>query len=391
MRILHVISGLDPKIGGTSQALKTIIEGLSQRAVVNEVVCLADPEADYLRELPFPVYATGPAKTPWQYSPALWTWLKAHLHQYDAVVVHGLWHYHTYAVYNVWNELKTEKPMLYVMPHGMLDPWFQRATGRRLKALRNRFFWRFAERRIVNSADGLLFTSETEKRLAREPFKPYAPKSEKVVGLGVENPPVFTAGMQEAFLQKCPGLTGPFLLFISRIHVKKGVDLLVKAYLRLKAEGVNLPQLVIAGPELETPFGQDVVTLAAADQNILFPGMLSGDAKWGAFYSSEAFVLPSHQENFGIAVVEALACGKPVLISNQVNIWREIVQENAGLVEKDTEEGAYQLLKQWVSRTTLQKERMSERARRTFDHYFTVSQAAENMVSVFSQSTPITN
>ncbi len=59
--------------------------------------------------------------------------------------------------------------------------------------------------------------------------------------------------------------------------------------------------------------------------------MLTGDLKWGAFRAAEAFVLPSHQENFGIAVVEALACGKPVLISDKVNIWREIVEDGAGL------------------------------------------------------------
>jgi hypothetical protein len=77
--------------------------------------------------------------------------------------------------------------------------------------------------------------------------------------------------------------------------------------------------------------------------------MLSGAAKWGALYGCEAFVLPSHQENFGIAVVEALACGKPVLISDQVNIWREIVEDGAGLVEGDTEEGVEKLLRNFLS------------------------------------------
>jgi hypothetical protein len=75
--------------------------------------------------------------------------------------------------------------------------------------------------------------------------------------------------------------------------------------------------------------------------------MLSGAAKWGALYGCEAFVLPSHQENFGIAVVEALACGKPVLISDQVNIWREIVEDGAGLVEGDAEEGVEKLLRKF--------------------------------------------
>ena len=70
--------------------------------------------------------------------------------------------------------------------------------------------------------------------------------------------------------------------------------------------------------------------------------MLEGDVKWGALRAAEAFVLPSHQENFGIAVVEALACGVPVIISDKVNIWPEIAQDQAGIVKADTAEGTYQ-------------------------------------------------
>jgi glycosyltransferase involved in cell wall biosynthesis len=77
-------------------------------------------------------------------------------------------------------------------------------------------------------------------------------------------------------------------------------------------------------------------------------GMLEGDAKWGAFYGCEAFVLPSHQENFGISVVEALACEKPVLISNKVNIWREIAEDGAGLVEADSVDGTARLLHRFL-------------------------------------------
>ncbi|MFC5412538.1 glycosyltransferase [Larkinella bovis] len=386
MRLLHVISGLDPQIGGTSQALRTVIKGLAEHSVMNEVVCLDDPQATYLQELTFPIYALGPARTPWQYAPRFLPWLNSQLAEYDAVLVHGLWHFHTHAVYQVWRSLKTGRPALYVMPHGMLDPWFQQVAGRRLKALRNWFFWKATERNIINHTDGVLFTSETEKKLAKLPFKPYAPRSENVVGLGVETPPAFTAAMGEAFREKCPGLPDGFLLFLSRLHVKKGVDLLVKAYRRLKKEGVKLPKLVVAGPGLDTPFGQRVVQLAGGDNDIRFPGMLSGDAKWGAFYQSAAFVLPSHQENFGIAVVEALACGKPVLISDQVNIWWEIERAGAGLIGPDSEEGIYTSLKQWTTLTASQKAQMAQQAVGAFENHFTVLRASEKIVTVLNRN-----
>jgi glycosyltransferase involved in cell wall biosynthesis len=83
------------------------------------------------------------------------------------------------------------------------------------------------------------------------------------------------------------------------------------------------------------------------------PHRLRKSEKWGVLYGCEAFVLPSHQENFGIAVVEALACGKPVLISDQVNIWREIVEDGAGFVDSDTEQGVESLLRRFLFRCRL--------------------------------------
>ena len=93
---------------------------------------------------------------------------------------------------------------------------------------------------------------------------------------------------------------------------------------------------------------QDLAARNCPPNTVFWPGMLGGDAKWGAIYHSEALVLFSHQENFGIAVVEALACEKPVLISNQINIWREIESDGAGLVGDDTPEGAENVLRRWA-------------------------------------------
>jgi glycosyltransferase involved in cell wall biosynthesis len=386
MHVLHVVSGIDPKAGGVSQALQTMIRGLSQLSVQSTVVTLDDPQAVYLQNLPFAVYAMGPAKSAWQYSAVFLPWMKEHVSQYDLVIVHGLWQYHTYATYKALAQLQTKKPKLYVMPHGMLDPWFQRAAGRKLKAIRNWLFWQFIENKVVNQADGLLFTCEMEKKLAAIPFRPYSPQAENVVSLGVEAPPAFTPAMELAFREKCAGINRAFILFISRIHVKKGVNLLIDAYRRLKNEGISLPQLVIAGPGLETAYGQEMQQRAGGDQDILFPGMLEGNAKWGGFHTCEAFILPSHQENFGIAVVEALACAKPVLISDQINIWKEIALENAGIIETDTENGAYTMLQRWTALTSEQQQQMAFRAKTAFETHFTVSQASRRMLSALNRN-----
>jgi glycosyltransferase involved in cell wall biosynthesis len=298
-------------------------------------------------------------------------------------------------------------PQLFVMPHGMLDPYFQKAGERRWKALRNTVYWKVLESKLIHQAEALLFTCETELLLARQPFRPYKPKREKVVGLAVSEPPAYQAAMRSAFLKHCPTLDSqPYILYLGRIHEKKGVDLLLQAYAKLttvfnkaKLSAVDtkfytselstrnpnwsLPQLVIAGPGLDTPYGQQLQQIVSENPSIsssvFFTGMLIGDAKWGAYYGCEAFALPSHQENFGIAVVEALACSRPVLISNQVNIWREIQTAGSGLVADDTLEGTQFLLENWFILPQPVKSAMAEQCSAAYHNYFAVEPAARKL------------
>jgi glycosyltransferase involved in cell wall biosynthesis len=116
--------------------------------------------------------------------------------------------------------------------------------------------------------------------------------------------------------------------------------------------------------------------------------MLNGSAKWGAFYGCDAFTLPSHQENFGIAVVEAMACGKPVLISNQVNIWREIHDERSGLVDDDTPDGVHRLLQRWMDITDAVKQQIGDQARMAFEKLFAIDPAAERFIRVLGNKSP---
>lgn len=379
MKILHIVAGMNPTSGGVTQAVRTIIEGLTALGEISEVASLDMPEEKYLQDNNFKVHALGPSKTAWRYSPFLLPWLKKNLGNYKAVIVHGLWQYHSYAVIQALKRIEPAGPKLFVMPHGMLDPYFQKASGRKLKAIRNWVFWKLIEKKIINRADCLLWTCETEKILATKSFTPYHPKYEKVVGLGIPPPPAFTRDMQIAFTDKCGGKdVAGCLLFISRIHPKKGIDLLIKAYSAMERAHA-LPKLVIAGPGLETSFGVAMKTLAADNENIIFTGMLEGDGRWGAFYSCAAIILPSHQENFGFVVVEAMACGKPVLISNQVNIWREIQANSAGFVDEDTEDGIVRLLQRWQEMACSNRNEMKERAKSTFKDLFSLESSAKQL------------
>ena len=117
--------------------------------------------------------------------------------------------------------------------------------------------------------------------------------------------------------------------------------------------------------------------------------MLKGHAKWGGFYGCEAFILPSHQENFGIAVVEALACSKPVLISNQVNIWTEIETAAGGIIQADTEAGTYHLLNTFLQMPASQRAAMSAKARACFEQYFAVKPATAKLLAAITSATEV--
>jgi glycosyltransferase involved in cell wall biosynthesis len=411
MKVLHIISAMDPATGGVCNAVRTIISGLNELNVHNEVASLDAPGIAYQVADPFEIHALGPGQGPWCFNKKLIPWLLNNLGRFDIVILHGLWLYNGYAVEKALRLFKRKltndqhAPKFYVMPHGMLDPYFQKAKSRKLKALRNIAYWQLIERHIVNRSEGLLFTCEEEKELSKQPFRPYSPKREIVVGLGVEKPPAYTENMRDAFRQSCPGLNGnAYLLFLSRIHEKKGVDLLIQAYREVyhnasikKSElndgyvvspDIDLPKLIIAGPNHDSSYGQKIREMVKNDplirNNIFFTGMLSGNAKWGAFYGCEAFVLASHQENFGMAVVESLACKRPVLISNQVNIYREIENNGAGIVAPDTIHGSIALLKQWSQLTMQQRTTMGENSYVTYLKYFTITAIANRFLTAIS-------
>ncbi len=388
MRILHSITSMDPALGGVSQALRTIASSVNQLGTTNHIVCLDAPDASFLATEMLTIFALGPSKGPWAYSSLLGPWLRRNLTNYDVVVIHGLWQYQSFATGKAVRAMSgsSRVPKVFIMPHGMLDPYFQRAAGRKIKAVRNYVYWKLIEGNSVNGANGLLFTCEEEKLLARTSLKPYRPKAELVVGLGVDEPPPFNV-MLHTFKESAKN---PYLLFLSRLHEKKGADLLIRAFSEIAKSAPYIRSLVIAGPDLETSYGNGLRNMVAEDpgirESVAFTGMVTGDLKWATLYSSDALVLPSHQENFGIAVVEALACGRPVLISNKVNIWREIDEAHCGLVGDDSLEGTIALLKKWMQIPEPERVAMGKRARRLYETTFSVRQAAARMFLAISKS-----
>jgi glycosyltransferase involved in cell wall biosynthesis len=390
MKILRSIHTVNPALGGPIESVKQSSVVLARRGHAVEIISLDAPDDPWVRDSPVPVHALGSGRGGYGYTPRFSNWIKERRGDYDSVIVHGLWLYNSFGV---WRALSGTDTPYFVFPHGMLDPWFKRTYP--LKHMKKLLYWPWAEYRVLRDAAAVLFTSEEERRLARESFSLYR-CNEAVVHYGTAAPEIDLETARQDFFESYPELREErFLLFLGRLHEKKGCDLLIEAFaaLRNSSSHAGSPMhLVLAGPCADDEYLRHLKQLAAKatndDGSIAFTGMLTGNRKWGAFAAAEAFALPSHQENFGIAVAEALACGTPVLISNQVNIWREIEADQAGYVENDDLAGTTRLLERWAATPPAQRETMGANAALCFSRSFEINRAVDSLLRILTALRP---
>lgn len=377
LRILHVVRSIDPRSGGTYEGARCLAASQLASGHVVETVTLDAPGLSHA--MPGAVHPVGPGAGSYGRTPALDAWLAGNLARFGVVVVHGLWQYHGFAARRAC--LKAGVPYA-VFPHGMLDPWFKRTYP--LKHLKKWLYWPWGEYRVLRDAAAVLFTAEEERQAARRSFWLYRAR-EEVVGFGTEPPPEDAEAQRESFLARFPALRGKrLLLFLGRIHPKKGVDTLMRAF---AAHGGDL-HLVMAGPDPDgmRPGLERIASGATA--RITWTGMIQGAEKWGAFRCADAFILPSHQENFGVAVAEALACGLPVLISRRVNIWREIDQAGAGWTAEDDENGCADLVRRWAGSSDDERAHLRAATRPCFAAHFAMAGAAARLAAVLRRVQP---
>ncbi|MET3516155.1 glycosyltransferase involved in cell wall biosynthesis [Pseudacidovorax sp. 1753] len=379
LRILRLIPSLDPKRGGPVNGASMIDRELLKLGHIVQVVTFGDYDEGIQKNYPAPIHFLGKSYFNYSLNLSAIRWLKENAANFDKVIVNGIWQFHSYAA---WAALRNSGIPYFVFTHGMLDPWFKRAYP--LKHLKKWLYWPWADYRVLRDASAVLFTSEEEKIKSRESFWLYKAK-EIVVSYGTSGPPENDGKKySEIFFLKYPDLKNKRLvLFLSRIHEKKGCDLIIDAFEKI-SRSYDDAHLVMAGPD-DSNYAKELkqkVEALGIEKKVTWTGMLVGDEKWGAYFSSDVFCLPSHQENFGIVVAEALACGRPVLISNKVNIWKEIQADACGIVNEDTAEGTYAGLAKWFLMNDQERVAMGRRASATFVRRFEIKSVASSLLAV---------
>jgi glycosyltransferase involved in cell wall biosynthesis len=376
MRLLHIIRSVNPADGGPvegiwRQAAATATAGM---AVDREVVTLDMPDAPFLANAPLPVHAVGDSPPAWapdkfdNYGDPrpMARWLRDEAARFDCAIVHGLWNGATAAARMA---LPNGQLPYFVFTHGMLDRWFALAYPWKHRA--KQMSWSLVEGPLLAGARAVLFTAEEERRGAQGLFRGH-PYRGVQVDYGTE--PLVRDDSAP------PGNRNGPLLFLGRIHRKKGLDMLIEAMGKLP--GDECPSLIVVGPDQEGRV--PALSARAAElgiaKKIEWRGPVYGAGKAAVMREAGAFVLPSHQENFGIAVAEAMSMGVPVLLSDKVAIWREIEAAGAGLIAPDTIEGTLRLLRDWSAQDLTSREKMSRKAQLLFNNRFDVRRTGPGLI-----------
>lgn len=383
MRVLHVIPSIAPRYGGPSTAIAPMTEALNRLPDLRVEIAATDANGTNGRLAPAS-FQGGP--TPihlfrtsfserWKCSAGLWKWLHGHAREYDLLHVHALWSFSTTAACSA---ARRHRLPLIIRPCGMLSPY----TWRR-SAWKKRLYWKAVERRNLMAAHCFHVTSRAE--------------ASDLSGLGLTAPAVvipqgvdaqaWRLGPRPDLLRRrCGARAGdrPIVLFLSRLHPKKGiVDFLLPAFSRLKTDAF----LALAGgpdehePGYETQV-RSAVSRLGLESRVALLGPVSVEERWSLFDGAALFVLPSHSENFGLVVTEAMARGCAVVVSEAVQAGEHVTRAGAGRVVPLEVEALAASLEELLSRPSVAAE-MGEHGRRYVCEHLTWDRVARDIAAMY--------
>jgi glycosyltransferase involved in cell wall biosynthesis len=369
VRILQCVDSIDPARGGSVEAARLLTAALGRLGHTVEIVTLFPPEAEWAGNWQAKIHCAGAPLGYYGYCTKLVDWLTKQAGAFDVFIVHGVWRYMSVAV---WRASRARKIPYVLYTHGMLDPFFNRFAWKRLKKT---IHWRALEHRVLRDAAAVIFTCEAERAAASRNFQPFI-CNPVLLNLGIEGPatrgdaPRFPAELNDKQV----------LFYLGRFDRQKGCDTLIAAFARVAAAYPDV-RLLMAGPD---PAGwkTDLVRLAQSlgvSSQIVWHGPVFGPAKWEFFRRADAYIMPTNFENFGIAIVEALACGLPVLISSRAAVAGQVAASGAGFVSPNTVEGTTELLEKWLTAPESMRAQMRANALRCFREHFAIDAVAASL------------
>ncbi|MBI1883153.1 MAG: glycosyltransferase [Chlamydiae bacterium] len=389
---------MSPLRGGPSATVRTVTRGLIEEGLDVHVVTTDDDGFGRLT-IPhgFPIEEEGvvywyfPRQTYfYTFSWPLSLWLGLHVRDYHVIHIHALFSYAS-VVAAFWCA-RYGIPYV-VRPLGTLNRWGMLNRRPRLKKLS----FRFIERRVLSAASAIHYTSEQERFEAGElgvlrggviipeAADPRSLKKSVVIPNAVDFDTTPAGYVGGRFRASHPEFSkSKLILFLSRLDPKKGLDLLLPAFARVKEQCSDI-LLILAGdgePSYVAWLKKEVIRLGIA-KDVLWTGFLFGEEKWTVLADADIFVLPSYSENFGVACVEAMAFGIPVIVSDQVGIYREVLKAEAGVAVRCDVHDLSQVLIRLLGDASLRL-RLGENGRRLAHEAFSVRSVTKRLIELYN-------
>ena len=335
MRVLHVIPSVAPCRGGPSKAVIDMVRTLNEAGLNCEIATTND-NCEELLDVPLDgLHDYGGAPTrffarysptirmlrEFQYSAAFADWMRREITGYDLIHVHAIFSFcSSYAM-----ALARRNNIPYVVrPIGQLEDWSLAHS-----AWRKRLYRWLLEDRNLQRAGAIQFTAVSESEQAARLF-PDVDSAVIPLGIGLPDPVANAPALLRQRWQ-LPQDQRPVIAWLSRIHPKKGLELMLQAMAELED---SEPYLVIAGsgtPQYIDSLKSQVTSLGLSEQ-VIWAGFVDGEDKQVLLQGADLFALTSYSENFGIAVLEALAAGAPPLVTHPVALSTEIETHDLGWV-----------------------------------------------------------
>jgi glycosyltransferase involved in cell wall biosynthesis len=390
MRILHVIPGLSPALGGPPQVALNLVKALRDLGVDAEI---ATTNFDHPAPLDVPLnqrvsYQFGtnsidsvpvwflpfnpPALKEFIFSKAFTNWCWNHIPSYDVLDNHYLFSYAPTCAAAIarWHQVPYTVRVM-----GQLTPWAL-AQSRTKKQV----YSSLIERRNLKEAAAIHCTTHEEAKEVRQ-FGIHTPTL--TLPLGVHAPTVNAEARSQLRAEYEISADTPVILFLSRLHYKKRPDLLLETLYELMQQNYRF-HLLIAGTgesEYVEQLKQLTIDLSLTDC-VSFTGLVVGEQKDRMLQGSDFFVLPSYSENFGIAVAEAMICGLPVIITPGVQIASDIGAAEAGLVVEGAQKPLGEAIAQLLTQPKLRQE-LGQRGRFFAQSHYSWSTIAQNLIPAY--------
>ena len=379
MKVLHVVANFSPEWGGPTRSVHGLTEALAKKGV--QISIFGPKKRGNDKNILYP-RETIVKLFPQDFLYRLWTGhsfslkkaLKAEIEKFDLVHIHEIWHHPHFVAYKI---AKSSKKPFIISIRGELEPWCLNH-----KALKKKIYSSLIQKKILKEASALhALTKEEVKNISKFVNN----KNIFLIPNGINLEEFNNLPPQEDIENLYPELKGKkIILFLGRIHSKKGLDILAKSFSSIAKDRENV-RLVIAGSD-EDGYKSKIKSILKNEDilnKVIFTGMVSGNTKLAVLSRANMFVLPSYSEGFSMAVLEAMACGLPVIITNKCN-FPEIGKYKAGIIIEPNINQLGRELENLISNPNLCKE-MGENGRKLVRERFTWDEVADQMINLYEK------